>query len=126
MRPVRRAHGIGIGVGPHHEVLGYLIAGMALGNGLDQRPFKQCRAAPQRHRLHRGIMGFFQDARQLDRVELAPAPVVDRASGIGDAPPCHGAFGVGFGRTFEAAQRFLEVEAIGPGQATVEPGLRGL
>ena len=121
---VRRSHGIGIGVGPHGKIRWGLIGGMPLGNRLDQLLFQIGGRILQRHRALGGFVGFLENAGKLDGIELGPAAVVDRATGIGDAPPGHGAIGVGVGSPLEAAQRFLEIEAIGPGQPAIKPGLR--
>ena len=61
---------------------------------------------------------------QAGRIEVVPGVVVVGADDVGDAPVRHRAVGVGLERAFEATPGLLVVEAIGPGQAAVEPGLR--
>ena len=57
-------------------------------------------------------------------VEKPPSLVVVRARAEGDAPVRHGAVGIVVERLFKAADRFLGIEAVRPGQPAIEPELR--
>ena len=53
-----------------------------------------------------------------------PGTVVERAAGIGDAPPGHRAIGIVFDRLAKAGYGFFVVVGVGPVQTQIEPRLR--
>ena len=118
------AHGVRVGLRPDREVGGLAVRGAADRHRLHERPFHPGRPVAKRERPPGRGMGHLEPFRPLGRVELLPLAVVVGARRVGDAPVRHGAVGIRLGGAAKAAQRLLEVEAVGPREAVVEPRLR--
>ena len=116
------AHGARIVLGPRREVRGFPVRRAADRHRFRERPFDPGGPVAKGERPPRRGVSLLELSRQLGRVELLPLAVVVGARRIGDAPVRHGAVGVRLGGPAEATERLLEVEAVGPRKAVVEPG----
>ena len=120
---VDRAHGVGVVVVPGSAVLGRRVLREARPQRADQRPLDRRAGAGQRAGAGDGAVSGGHGVDQLLPLEGLPVLVVVRADGVGEAPVRHRAVGVGRDRVLEAADGLLVVEAVGPDEAAVEPGL---
>ena len=110
------AHGIAILFQGSAQIR-FGIGGKALGQRVDVGLVALGSVGGERLRFRDGFV-------RLDKTVFAGRIVVIRADGFGDAPICHGEFGIEVGGALEGARGLVVIEGVNLPQALIEEGLR--